>query len=65
MQCENELMMRLRVSNEQQVFIENITEVVFNCITNKKVRDIIDLTVLLDEAIDIRHPCKEMFAILE
>lgn len=58
-------MMRLRVSSEQQLHIENITEVVFNCITNAKVRDLIELTQLLDEAIDIRLPCKEMFAVLE
>lgn len=58
-------MMRLRVSSEQQLHIENITEVVFNCITNGKVRDLIELTQLLDEAIEIRLPCKEMFVILE
>lgn len=45
--------------------MNDVIEVVFNCITDFRIRDMLDLMQSVDEALEIKEPCKELFFVLE
>eukprot|EP00347_Sterkiella_histriomuscorum_P013994 403362573 len=69
MQIENDFLMKLKIQSTedntyQQKQQANI-EVVFNSIMDQRVREMIDVILMIDDALEISQPNKDLFYIME